>query len=226
MLADLRARELGPRNRRTARQRSTRVETLPCALADCRRWHGLANGCAAAVRLRCRAGTATAWSRFGDRPRAAGERLPLAGVPVAIKDNMCLAGTHTTAGSKILVIVTLYGGNDGLNTVIPYADPAYLGGRPDLGYQPHEVITLDHELGLRASLSDALERQGERLQITYRNRYGRTRSYATKFEGIVKVEGDLLTLCIVMDGQGTRPTEFASPPQTQVALLQLMRAKK
>ncbi|MBV8423795.1 MAG: Asp-tRNA(Asn)/Glu-tRNA(Gln) amidotransferase subunit GatA [Candidatus Eremiobacteraeota bacterium] len=33
---------------------------------------------------------------------AAGERLPLAGVPVAIKDNMCLRGTRTTAGSKIL----------------------------------------------------------------------------------------------------------------------------
>ena len=33
---------------------------------------------------------------------AAGESLPLAGVPVALKDNMCLTGTRTTAGSKIL----------------------------------------------------------------------------------------------------------------------------
>jgi aspartyl-tRNA(Asn)/glutamyl-tRNA(Gln) amidotransferase subunit A len=33
---------------------------------------------------------------------AAGERLPLAGVPLAIKDNMCVTGTPTTCASKIL----------------------------------------------------------------------------------------------------------------------------
>ncbi len=37
-----------------------------------------------------------------DRRIAAGETLPLAGVPVAVKDNMCLTGTRTTAASKIL----------------------------------------------------------------------------------------------------------------------------
>jgi len=41
-------------------------------------------------------------ARRVDERIAAGERLPLAGVPAAIKDNMCLDGTKTTCASKIL----------------------------------------------------------------------------------------------------------------------------
>ncbi len=57
------------------------------------------------------------------------------------------------AGEKILVLLTLYGGNDGLNTVIPYADSAYHDARPELAYSAEEVIALDDKLGLNPALT-------------------------------------------------------------------------
>jgi uncharacterized protein (DUF1501 family) len=55
-------------------------------------------------------------------------------------------------GSGVLVILTLYGGNDGINTVIPYADNAYHDARPELAYAPNEVLNLDGQLGLNPAL--------------------------------------------------------------------------
>jgi len=52
-----------------------------------------------------------------------------------------------------LVIVTLYGGNDGLATVIPYAGTAYRSARPELAYDPSDVLKLDDELGLNPMLT-------------------------------------------------------------------------
>jgi uncharacterized protein (DUF1501 family) len=53
---------------------------------------------------------------------------------------------------SVLVVVTLYGGNDGLNTVVPAADPTYQSTRPDLAYQPDEVLDLGEGLGLNPGL--------------------------------------------------------------------------
>jgi uncharacterized protein (DUF1501 family) len=56
-------------------------------------------------------------------------------------------------GAKILVIVTLYGGNDGMNTLIPYADKAYHDLRPELAYAEDEVLHLDGQLGLNPGMT-------------------------------------------------------------------------
>jgi len=56
------------------------------------------------------------------------------------------------ADARTLVLVTLYGGNDGLATVIPYADPAYHDARPELAYKPEEVPHLDDTLGLNPGM--------------------------------------------------------------------------
>ncbi|MCU1648402.1 MAG: hypothetical protein JWN03_8677 [Nocardia sp.] len=60
--------------------------------------------------------------------------------------------TPLPAGSGVLVLLTLYGGNDGINTVIPYADNAYHAARPELSYQPEEVLKLDAQLGLNPAM--------------------------------------------------------------------------
>ncbi len=56
-------------------------------------------------------------------------------------------------GAGTLVIVTLYGGNDGLSAVIPYADNAYHDARPDLAYQPSDVHQLGDGLGLNPGMT-------------------------------------------------------------------------
>jgi uncharacterized protein (DUF1501 family) len=55
--------------------------------------------------------------------------------------------------ASVLVLVTLYGGNDGLNTVVPAADPAYGRARPDLAYAEHEVLPLGDGLGLNPAMT-------------------------------------------------------------------------
>ena len=56
------------------------------------------------------------------------------------------------ADAGVLVIVTLYGGNDGINTLIPYADNAYHDARPELAYAPGDVLQLDQQLGLNPAM--------------------------------------------------------------------------
>jgi uncharacterized protein (DUF1501 family) len=57
------------------------------------------------------------------------------------------------AGSGVLVVLTLYGGNDGLNTVIPAGDPVYRDARPELAYTEDQVLPLGDGLGLNPGLT-------------------------------------------------------------------------
>jgi len=61
--------------------------------------------------------------------------------------------TPLPVGTPILVIVTLYGGNDGLNTVVPYLDPAYLSNRPDMSLDASQVLPLSDSLALNGTMT-------------------------------------------------------------------------
>jgi uncharacterized protein (DUF1501 family) len=63
------------------------------------------------------------------------------------------AAAAEPGGDNILVVVELGGGNDGLNTVIPYGDDLYYKARPTLGYKKDEVLRIDDHLGFHPSLN-------------------------------------------------------------------------
>lgn len=54
--------------------------------------------------------------------------------------------------SKLVILVELKGGNDGLNTVVPYTDPAYYDLRPRLAVPREQVLQLDQRTGLNPAL--------------------------------------------------------------------------
>src|SRR5215510_11034820 len=53
---------------------------------------------------------------------------------------------------RILVVVELSGGNDGLNTVVPYGDPAYYRARPTIGIKERDVIKAAPGFGFHPSM--------------------------------------------------------------------------
>jgi uncharacterized protein (DUF1501 family) len=56
-------------------------------------------------------------------------------------------------GAGVLVVLTLYGGNDGLNTVVPAGDPVYQSARPELAYAEEQVLPLGEGLGLNPGMT-------------------------------------------------------------------------
>ncbi len=60
--------------------------------------------------------------------------------------------TMVPAGNKVVVILQLSGGNDGLNTVIPFRNDLYYKARPRLGIVKDKALALTDEAGLHPAL--------------------------------------------------------------------------
>jgi uncharacterized protein (DUF1501 family) len=87
--------------------------------------------------------------KHGLLPVFAGSAVPSIfanGVAAAAADS-----AQATPNGRILVLVQLAGGNDGLNTLIPFQDGAYHDARPTLR-QDAGVLTLNNQLGLHPNL--------------------------------------------------------------------------
>src|SRR4051812_23892941 len=74
---------------------------------------------------------------------------------MALASPLDTARTQQPTGKdgKILVVVQLSGGNDGLNTVIPYADDNYRKARPTLGIDGKNVLKVNNYIGLHPNLA-------------------------------------------------------------------------
>ena len=59
----------------------------------------------------------------------------------------------STVKDPVLAVMSLSGGNDGLNTVIPYNDPKYRDYRPSLGIAAESIIPINDQLGFHPSMA-------------------------------------------------------------------------
>ena len=62
----------------------------------------------------------------------------------------------SSLAERILILIELKGGNDGLNTLVPYADPAYYQLRNSIGIKADDVIKIDTRVGLHPELKPML----------------------------------------------------------------------
>ena len=61
--------------------------------------------------------------------------------------------TDAATSDRVLVVINLQGGNDGLNTVVPHGMPSYYRYRPTLGISPNDVLKIDGTVGLNPQLA-------------------------------------------------------------------------
>lgn len=57
------------------------------------------------------------------------------------------------ADDRVLVVLQLSGGNDGLNCVVPFGDDAYYGARPQIAIPKNKVLGIDDYLGLNDNMT-------------------------------------------------------------------------
>jgi uncharacterized protein (DUF1501 family) len=86
---------------------------------------------------------------------AGGLGLGLAGGIGRVPPVLAQAARQVAAApsGKILVVFEWFGGNDGLNTIVPYSDPLYHRHRPTIGLEQADVLPIDAQFGWHKSLA-------------------------------------------------------------------------
>src|SRR5690242_2270235 len=87
---------------------------------------------------------------FGGASLGLARRL---GLPFLLSQAALANAADQRNDNRILVIFELSGGNDGLNTVVPYADDAYYRARPQIGIKPQALRKIDDHFGFSPGMA-------------------------------------------------------------------------
>ncbi len=74
-------------------------------------------------------------------------------MPAFLQQTARAAEPSSNGDDRVLVVLQLSGGNDGLNTIVPYADDAYGRGRKTLRLKDRDVLKIDSYLGFHPQLT-------------------------------------------------------------------------
>ena len=74
-------------------------------------------------------------------------------VPLVLFRTSVQAAANTPHAERTLIVVQLTGGNDGLNTVVPYGDDLYARSRPTLRLPADQVHKIDDYLGFHPRMA-------------------------------------------------------------------------
>src|ERR1700743_1981367 len=79
----------------------------------------------------------------------------LADTFTALQTEAAESATQAATGkdSTILVVLQMAGGNDGINTVVPYSHDFYHRARPRIGHKAGDVLKINSDIGLHPSLT-------------------------------------------------------------------------
>ncbi len=92
-------------------------------------------------------------------------------VPLFLKGFDSVAANSIKKSTKKFIIIQFSGGNDGLNTVIPFRNDIYYKDRPQIAIPTNEVVKLSDEQGLNPALSP-LKKLYEEGELTIINNVG------------------------------------------------------
>jgi len=124
-----------------------------------------------------------------------------------------LDAENASRPERILVVVELDGGNDGLNTVVPHIDDAYYRNRPQLNVAAKSVLKIDDRIGLAPQLqgfADLLERK----QLAVVQSVGYPNTSRSHFQSMSIWQSGRLDATLATEGWLSRYMDVKAPAGT------------